>query len=116
MTQAGGVSALSFICPMLRHLPGDLFQIKKKARLYGQLQDRFVQPILDAHFRNFDENKMDNFISAYIGVIRSLQDEDTKKHVNGMSDPSVMFGGMAHYESSGLLKLDVYVYGVASFC
>ena len=74
---------MSFICPVLRYLPGDLFRIKKKASLYGQLRDRFVQPILDSHFRGCDENGEDSFISAYIAVIRNLQDEPTKKHVNG---------------------------------
>ena len=74
---------MSIICPVLRHLPGDLFRIKKKASLYGQLRDRFVQPILDSHFQDCDEDGVDSFISAYIAVIRNLQDETTKKHVNG---------------------------------
>ena len=78
---------MSFICPVLRHLPGDLFRIKKKASLYGQLRDRFVQPILDSHFQDGDEDggitRTSSFISAYIAVIRNLQDETTKKHVNG---------------------------------
>ena len=74
---------MSFMCPMLRYLPGDLFQIKKKACLYRRIRDSFVLPAIDERLGDSINSLADDFISAYLLVVGSLEDEETKDHVNG---------------------------------
>ncbi|XP_076452542.1 cytochrome P450 2B4-like [Babylonia areolata] len=119
--KAGGVSALSFLCPALRFLPGDVFRIKQKASLYRQLRDDFVQPILNHHFHNHHhqhhnhhhhhddhhhDHSPDNFIAAYIDVIHSLKNDKIKEHVNENNLQRLvleLFGGGTDTTSTTLL-------------
>ncbi|KAL8573334.1 hypothetical protein ACOMHN_032796 [Nucella lapillus] len=115
--KAGGVSSLSFMCPVLRFLPGDLFYIKRKAALYRQLRDDFVQPILDDHFqrqRNVPDGctEPDNFIAAYIEAIREAKDEKTKEHINENNLQRLvleLFGGATDTTSTTLMWALAYL-------
>ncbi|XP_076439979.1 cytochrome P450 2J5-like [Babylonia areolata] len=65
MRDVGGDASILNFMPYLRFLPGDLFHLKRIAR-NASLLDKFCLDIYLEHLQRYDENCIDDFISAYI--------------------------------------------------
>ncbi|ESP04755.1 hypothetical protein LOTGIDRAFT_229889 [Lottia gigantea] len=65
MTTLGGTNIITYF-EFLRHLPGDLFGIKKVLNNVKYVQDKIIIPSIDDHIKHFDDNNTHDFISAYI--------------------------------------------------
>ncbi|KAL3875527.1 hypothetical protein ACJMK2_033471 [Sinanodonta woodiana] len=70
--------------PFLRFLPGDLFCIKKTLRNMKCVHE-FIGELVDKHIENFDENKVEDFIDAFLLEMKNNRDQNdatfTKKHL-----------------------------------
>ena len=51
--------------------------------LYSMVKDTFVQPIIDSHLQDYDENHVEDFIAAYIRDMRSDRKKHLTQYVNG---------------------------------
>ncbi|KAL3875528.1 hypothetical protein ACJMK2_033472 [Sinanodonta woodiana] len=80
------ISAMVFVAffPFLRFLPGDLFRIKKTLRNVKCVHG-FIGELVDKHIENFDENKVEDFIDAFLLEMKNNRDQNdatfTKKHL-----------------------------------
>ncbi|KAL3847910.1 hypothetical protein ACJMK2_018800 [Sinanodonta woodiana] len=59
--------------PFLRFLPGDLFHVKKTLRNV-RYEEIFIDDLIDKHIENFDENKMEDFIDAFLLEMKNNRD------------------------------------------
>ncbi|KAK3596386.1 hypothetical protein CHS0354_036936 [Potamilus streckersoni] len=60
-----GPNAVVAFFPFLRYLPGDLFRVKKTLRNVKCVQG-FIGDLIDKHIENFDENKLEDFVDAFL--------------------------------------------------
>ncbi|KAL3875523.1 hypothetical protein ACJMK2_033468 [Sinanodonta woodiana] len=71
--------------PFLRFLPGDMFHVKKTLRNVKYVEG-FIGDLIDKHMENYDENKMEDFIDAFLLEIKNHQDQKdstfTKKQLS----------------------------------
>ncbi|KAL3875520.1 hypothetical protein ACJMK2_033465 [Sinanodonta woodiana] len=73
-TENGGPSAVLLFFPFLRHLPGDLFRVKKVFRNV-QFVEGFIGELINKHIDKFDENKIEDFIDAFLLEMKSNRDQ-----------------------------------------
>ncbi|KAK3596390.1 hypothetical protein CHS0354_036940 [Potamilus streckersoni] len=69
----GPNNAVTFF-PFLQYLPGDLFRVKKTLRNVKYLEG-FIGDLIDKHVENFDENKMEDFIDAFLLEMKNNRDQ-----------------------------------------
>ncbi|OWF36141.1 Cytochrome P450 2J6 [Mizuhopecten yessoensis] len=62
LNTAGGVAN---VMPWVRHLPGDVFQVKEIINNFQTLLN-FIQEEIDEHKRTFDEDNIRDFIDAFL--------------------------------------------------
>ncbi|XP_046363835.2 cytochrome P450 2J4-like [Haliotis rufescens] len=77
-----GASCLLNILPMLRFLPGDLFGFKRTMDNVRMIESLFIQPMIEEHLNTHDDNKVDNFIYAYIKEMRHRQKQQESTSLN----------------------------------
>ena len=59
-------SPLAEFLPLVQYLPGDLFNINRIFSNREESEREFLNPSIDEHLNNYDEDNIDDFISAYI--------------------------------------------------
>ncbi|XP_046330039.2 cytochrome P450 2D26-like [Haliotis rufescens] len=72
-----GSASILNILPVVRYLPGDIFKFKKILANLAFTEREFVQPMINNHLDNYDEDNIHDFTSAYIKEMRHHQGEDT---------------------------------------
>ena len=66
VTHIGGTALLNHL-PILRYLPGDLFQARQLQRNASDVSDIFITPVINRHKANFDpDQEPADFIDAYL--------------------------------------------------
>ncbi|KAL3883928.1 hypothetical protein ACJMK2_030154, partial [Sinanodonta woodiana] len=75
MRNLGSSSAVNFF-PFLRHLPGDLFKMKRTLHNVDFVEE-YINEVIDKHMEEYDENKVEDFVSAYIKEMK-VQKEHNK--------------------------------------
>ncbi|KAK3597330.1 hypothetical protein CHS0354_010967 [Potamilus streckersoni] len=73
MRNLGSSSAVNFF-PFLRHLPGDLFKMKKTLQNVD-LVEEYINEILDKHVEEYDESKVEDFVSAFIKEMKVQKEQ-----------------------------------------
>ncbi|KAL3875525.1 hypothetical protein ACJMK2_033470 [Sinanodonta woodiana] len=68
----GSKNVVAFF-PFLRFLPGDLFHVKKTLKNV-KYEEEFVSDLIDKHIENYDENKMEDFIDAFLLEMKNNRD------------------------------------------
>ncbi|KAL3875531.1 hypothetical protein ACJMK2_033475 [Sinanodonta woodiana] len=70
--------------PFLRYLPGDLFHVKRTL-INVKCLEEFIGELIDMHDEHFDENKMEDFIDAFLLEMKNNQERQdstfTKKQL-----------------------------------
>ncbi|GAB1599687.1 cytochrome P450 2U1-like [Argonauta hians] len=69
-----GVSTVVNFFPILEHLPGDPFKIKKVFKNIKKME-KFIETVVQHHLDNFDSSKINDFTDAYIKEM-ALQKEN----------------------------------------
>ena len=82
MRDAGRDAAILNFLPFLRFLPGDLFHLKR-ADKNGVVVDSFHKNIYNEHMKNYDENCVNDFISAYRREIKKKEALGKETTLNG---------------------------------
>ncbi|XP_025099197.1 cytochrome P450 2U1-like [Pomacea canaliculata] len=80
--QGGGSVSLVQSFPILRFIPGDPFGMKKMYENISMVLNTLVKPFVDRHIKDYDENSVDDFISAYLREIRKGQQKPVAEFVN----------------------------------
>nr|KAG5711010.1 hypothetical protein BaRGS_013744 [Batillaria attramentaria] len=78
------------IFPNLRFIPGDPFKVHKRLQDFRMLISKFIQPAIDRHVQEFDEDCVDDFISAYIRQIGEHRTRETHDYINEKNLPKVV--------------------------
>ncbi|PVD29099.1 hypothetical protein C0Q70_11696 [Pomacea canaliculata] len=81
--QAVGTASFLQTFPALRHLPGDPFGIRKILENFLSILNTLIKPFIDIHVKDYDENSVDDFISAYLRKIAKAQQKPTADFING---------------------------------
>ncbi|KAK6169270.1 hypothetical protein SNE40_020361 [Patella caerulea] len=69
---AGSSSLLNFL-PVLRFLPGDLFKFKRTIRNNEEIDRNLIEPSVNDHLKNYDEDNTNDFISSYIKEMKRIE-------------------------------------------
>ncbi|KAL3875529.1 hypothetical protein ACJMK2_033473 [Sinanodonta woodiana] len=72
--ESSGPNTVVAFFPFLRFLPGDLFRVKRTLRNAKGVEG-FIGELVDKHIENFDENKMEDFIDAFLLEMKNNQDQ-----------------------------------------
>ncbi|PVD29098.1 hypothetical protein C0Q70_11695 [Pomacea canaliculata] len=103
--QGGGSVSLVQSFPILRFIPGDPFGMKKMYENISMVLNTLVKPFVDRHIKDYDENSVDDFISAYLREIRKGQQKPVAEFVNGILGR--MLGTELLVETTSILLLVV---------
>ncbi|PVD29168.1 hypothetical protein C0Q70_11765 [Pomacea canaliculata] len=82
--KGGTLSSLTQTFPLLRFVPGDLFGVRKLFENAAMVLNTLVKPFIDSHMEDYNENSVDDFISAYLREVEKVKAEPTAKFINGM--------------------------------
>ncbi|XP_025098460.1 cytochrome P450 2J2-like isoform X2 [Pomacea canaliculata] len=80
--QAAGTVAVVQTFPVFRFIPGDPFGVRKIFDNVIAILNTLIKPFIDLHVKNFDENCVDDFISAYLREIRKVQHKPSAEFIN----------------------------------
>ncbi|KAL3889199.1 hypothetical protein ACJMK2_001547 [Sinanodonta woodiana] len=69
-----GAQNIVVFFPFLRYLPGDMFHVKKTMRNVNYIEG-FIGDLVDKHMENFDENKIEDFIDAFLLKMKNARDQ-----------------------------------------
>ena len=72
------MAGIASFMPVLAHLPGDLFRIKRIKTNYKMIL-RFINELVNDHLQTYDENNVDDFTSAFI---REIKKQETSKETS----------------------------------
>lgn len=79
----GGSMSLARIFPVLRFVPGDPFGIRKLYEDISTVLNTLVKPFIDRYAEEYNEDSVDDFISAYIREVGKVKESVLGKFING---------------------------------
>ncbi|XP_041350185.1 cytochrome P450 2C23-like [Gigantopelta aegis] len=77
-----GSTQLVSLFPFLRHLPGDLFKVKRLHESGKMINDELIDPAVKEHIRDFDENNINDYIDSYIKSVRDTGETSSINYAN----------------------------------
>ncbi|XP_025099198.1 LOW QUALITY PROTEIN: cytochrome P450 2F3-like [Pomacea canaliculata] len=89
--QAAGTTSVFQTFPALRRLPGDPFGIRRIFENVILMLNTLIKPFIDRHVKDYDENSVDDFISAYLREIAKAQQKPTAEFINEINLRKVVF-------------------------
>ncbi|XP_046585104.1 cytochrome P450 2U1-like [Haliotis rubra] len=74
-----GAAGVLNVLPIVRFLPGDLFKFKVTMQNVEKIESLLLDPMIEEHLKNHDDDNVDDFIHAYIKEMRLRKEkqEDT---------------------------------------
>ena len=70
------ISPLANFLPLVEYLPGDVFNINQFFSNRKILDQEFLKPAIREHLNNYDEDNIDDFISAYVQEMKHRKSQD----------------------------------------